>query len=65
MSIFKYIKASQFFASYAPGVTQYKHKIRGLSGKSRPIEFNEEDKKTIKTGLKKLSADLQKELLSL
>lgn len=58
-TLFKYVKASQFFAAYAPGVTMYKHKIRGESGNKTPIDFTDADRKVIKAGVKKMFADIR------
>lgn len=61
-TLFKYVKASQFFATYAPGVARYKHKIRKLDGKDKPIDFTDSDKKAIAKGVKKLFTDIGKDL---
>lgn len=52
--IFEYIKADKFFPKYAPGVKNYKHKIRGKNGRGNPLEFTARDKQLIEAGLIKL-----------
>jgi len=52
--VFKYISARGFFNEYAPSVRNYTHKMRGTDGNGNPINFSKEDKKAIKTGLKKM-----------
>lgn len=58
MNIFKYIVAKYFFQDYAPTVKQYKHKMRGIDGNKKPIEFSEADKAAIQKGLKQLLKDM-------
>ncbi len=60
--ILKYLSAKYFFTDYAKSVKNFTHKMRGVDGNGKPIEFTEEDKKSIKTGIKHLSSDLQKQL---
>lgn len=55
--IWKYIKADQFFPVYCPDITNWKRKISGKNGRGNPLEFNEEEKKHIKKGLKQFFAD--------
>lgn len=56
--IFKYITAKYFFQDYAPNVKNYKHKLRGIDGNKKPIEFSEQDKAEIEKGIEKLFKDL-------
>ena len=51
MTIFKYVKASRFFPTYAPGIKQYRNKLNGSDGR-KPVTFTEADLKAIKKGLK-------------
>lgn len=60
MQIFEYIKAAQFFPKYAPGVENWKHKLRGKNGRGNPLEFSVNDKAEIKKGLKKLFSEILK-----
>lgn len=60
--ILKYLSAKYFFTDYAKSVKNFTHKMRGVDGNGKPIEFTEEDKKQIKAGIKQLSSDLQKQL---
>lgn len=57
-AIFNLIKAEKFFQLYAPGVTNWKHKLRGVSGRGGELDFTKEDVALIKASLKQLSADL-------
>lgn len=62
---FKYIKAIHFLPDYC-GITHtpyVQHKIRGIDGNGKEIEFTDDEKKKIRAGVKKLSADLQKKNL--
>lgn len=58
--ILKYLSAKNFFTDYAKSVKNYKHKMRGIDGNAKPIEFTDDDKKQIKAAVKKLSSDLLK-----
>jgi len=51
MTIFKYLKASRFFPSYAPTVRQWGNKLAGTDGR-KPVTFTNNDLKAIKEGLK-------------
>lgn len=55
--ILKYLSAKNFFTDYAKSVKNYKHKMRGKDGNGNPIEFSQDDKKLIASGLKKMVAD--------
>jgi hypothetical protein len=59
--ILKYLSAKNFFTDYAKSVKNYKHKMRGIDGNSKPIDFTDEDRKEIKAAVKKLSSDLLKQ----
>lgn len=61
--IFDYIKAAKFFPTYCPEIKNWKHKLRGKSGKNVDISFTPEEIKQIKKGLVKLHKDLQKRQL--
>lgn len=56
--IFQYISAKSFFPEYAPEVKNYTHKMRGIDGNGKEIEFTKEDKKAIKSGIRKMTKDL-------
>lgn len=58
--VFELVKASKFFERYATGVSNYKHKLRGIDGNGKPIEFSKDDKKVIVKGLKEMFKDLFK-----
>lgn len=51
---FKIIKANNFFTQYCPGVVNYKHKLRGIDGNKKPIDFTAEDKELMKKAALKL-----------
>ncbi len=55
---FKLIPARQFFKKYCPEVKNYNHKIRGIDGNKKPIDFSENDKIIISVGIERLSKDL-------
>lgn len=56
--ILKYLSAKYFFADYAPGVKRFNHKMRGKDSNGKEIDFTENDKKAIITGLKKMVKDI-------
>lgn len=56
--ILKYLSAKNFFTDYAKAVKNYKHKMRGVDGNQKAIDFTPADKKEIKAGLKRLFKDL-------
>lgn len=56
---FKLVPASQFFANYAPNVKRYYHKMRGIDGNKQPITWTTQDIQDIRSGIRKLSADLK------
>ena len=56
--VFRFISAKNFFPEYAPGVTNFTHKNRGIDGNGKEIAFTPDDKKAIKSGIKKLMKDL-------
>jgi hypothetical protein len=58
--IWKFIKADQFFPKYCQEVKNYKQKIAGKNSNGNPLDFNAQEKKQIKAGLKKLFKDLTK-----
>ena len=60
--ILKYLSAKYFFADYAKSVKNFTHKMRGTDGKGNPIEFSDEDKKAIASGLKKMAKDISAKL---
>ena len=60
--ILKYISAKHFFTDYAKSVNNFKHKMRGVDGNQKPIDFTDADKKKIKAAFKKLSNDVLKQL---
>ena len=52
--ILKYISAKHFFADYSKEVKNFTHKMRGVDGNGKAIEFSDEDKKLIAFGLKEM-----------
>jgi hypothetical protein len=58
---FKYISAKHFFTDYCNEVKNFTHKMRGVDGNQKPIDFTDADKKEIKAAFKKLSSDLLKQ----
>lgn len=57
---FKLVPAKGFFETYAPGVKNYYHKMRGIDGNGKPIEFTRADRDAINTGVRALSKDLRR-----
>lgn len=57
MRLFNFIKAANFFPIYANDVKDWKKKMTGKNGRGNPLEFSEEDKKIIKSGLKRFVSD--------
>lgn len=55
--IWEYIKADSFFRDYLPSIKSYKHKIRGKNGRGNPTEFSHQEKKEIKSAIKKMLKD--------
>jgi len=53
-----FLNASDFFPKYAPGVENWKHKLRGYSGKKKPMDFTQNDIVEITKGVKKYHYDL-------
>jgi len=54
----KYIKGTNFFPDYAPGVTNPTHKMRGIDGHGQTIDFSADDWKKIRDGINTLRRDL-------
>lgn len=57
--IFEIIKASKFFPQYVPEVKNWKHKIRGIDGNNKPIQFSDAEKEKIKKGINNLFEKLK------
>ena len=60
--ILKYISAKHFFSDYAKSVKNFTHKMRGTDGNGKAIDFTDEDKKAISTGLKEMAKDITAKL---
>lgn len=58
----QYIKAANFFPAYAPGVTNWINKMRGVDGHGKAIDFTAVDLKLIRSGLIACKKDLLAEL---
>jgi hypothetical protein len=57
---FKVITVRQFFNNYCPEVKRFYHKMNGIDGNKKPIDFSPEDKKKMKTALKSMIKDISK-----
>lgn len=57
--LFQVIVAKKFFQDYCPDVINTAHKLRGLDGNKKPIDFSKEDKVKIRQGVQKLAKDLK------
>lgn len=54
---FKIHISEAFFADYAKDVRNFTHKMRGVDGNGKAIDFSDEDKKLIASGLKEMMKD--------
>lgn len=61
MEKLKAINAGYLFTEYV-AVPNWKHKLRGIDGNGKIIEFSQEEKRQIKAGLKKMFADCIKSI---
>jgi hypothetical protein len=57
---FRLVPAKQFFAQYCPEVKRFYHKMNGIDGNKKPIDFSPEDKKKMKVALKSMIKDISK-----
>jgi hypothetical protein len=55
---FTLVPACQFFNKYCPEVRNYTHKMRGIDGNGKPIDFSESDKAIMKDAAQRLANDL-------
>ena len=55
--ILKGINATYFFNKYTT-IKNHKHKLRGVDGNKKPIEFSISEKKEIVSGLKAMIKDI-------
>lgn len=53
-----HLNSSLFFPTYAPGVTDYKSKMRGVNSRNNPVKFTVNDKRLIAKGLQQLARDI-------
>jgi hypothetical protein len=53
-----HLNCSEFFPRYAPGVDNWKNKLRGYSSRGKPLDFSQNDIVEILSGLKKFERDL-------
>lgn len=51
---FSLIIAKEFFTKYCPDIPNYKHKMRGVDGNRKPIDFTAEDKAKMRKAAEKL-----------
>jgi hypothetical protein len=52
----KEINCNYFFPNYT-SIKNWKHKLRGIDGNGKEIDFNKIEKKEIKAGLEKMLQD--------
>lgn len=57
--ILKYIKGANFFPVFAPGVTNWTHKMRGKDGRGNPLSFTDQDLDQIRAGIQDLCDQAQ------
>ena len=56
--ILKGINAQYFFSIYCPDITNIYHKLRGLDGHNKEIDFSAEEKKKIRAGIIRMLSDI-------
>jgi hypothetical protein len=56
---FRIIPARQFFKIYCPEVSNFYHKLRGLDGNKKPIDFSAEEKQLMNKAAKKIIKDIE------
>ena len=57
----KEINCNYFFPNYTD-IKNWKHKLRGIDGNGKEIDFSKDEKRQIKAGLKKMFADCIKSI---
>lgn len=62
MNIFDLIKAATFFPTYAPGVKNWSHKMRGMNGRGNPLSFSLEDLNEINAGIDTMHKVIKKSI---
>jgi hypothetical protein len=60
--VLRLINAKVFFPTYCKDVNNYAHKMRGMSGNGKPLNFSEEDKRHIREAIRKMSRDIISQL---
>lgn len=55
---FEFIKADKFFKKYLPHIVNFKHKMRGKSGRGKELDFTPEEKKEIMQAIRKMFRDI-------
>jgi hypothetical protein len=54
MTIWKYVKAEQFFPAYCPHIKSYTHNVWGKHGRGNPTRFSGAEVVDILDGLRKM-----------
>ena len=52
------IKPGPFFATYAPSVRDWRHKMNGKNGRGNPCGFNAADLAAIGAGLERMAGEM-------
>lgn len=60
--IFTYLKAVNFFPRYAPGIKNWKHKLRGTDGNGKAIVFSFADLALIRKGVISMEIELLRKI---
>lgn len=62
-SIFDYVNATAFLPTFCgiPMTAMTRHKLRGLNGNNKPVDFTDDEKKKISQGIEKLHRMFQDE----
>lgn len=54
----EFLRLERFIHAYCPTITNVKHKLRGIDGNKKPIEFSDAEKKLIEKALKTFSKEI-------
>lgn len=54
----EFLRLERFIHAYCPTISNVKHKLRGIDGNKKPIDFSEEEKALIEKALRKFSKEI-------
>lgn len=58
--ILQHLNAAKFFKEYLPHIKMYKHKMRGIDGNGKKIDFSEKEKKEIVKAVNQFARDIKR-----